>query len=175
MSKEIKIKSDTSRRRPHREWERQCSVASSRVPKSQQQEGRRERECERKNRWRSRLVTPTDATRPITHVTTDSRYGANVRGVCEVVLLDREEKGHRNIVGCSAQRTWDSLQPCMLTLHAELSCAGSSQQHHAGGDLFITSLLLFVDQLAVAVASNQARITKGHEVGALPEEMQRSC
>eukprot|EP00439_Symbiodinium_sp_Y106_P020942 s312_g2.t1 len=45
------------------------------------------------------------------------RYGANVRGVCEVVLLDREEKG---------------------------------------GDLFITSLLLFVDQLAVAVASNQA-------------------
>ncbi|CAE7567110.1 Vps13a, partial [Symbiodinium sp. CCMP2456] len=45
------------------------------------------------------------------------RYGANIRGVCEVVLLDREEKG---------------------------------------GDLFITSLLLFVDQLAVAVASNQA-------------------
>ena len=30
---------------------------------------------------------------------------------------------------------------------------------YAGGDLFITSLLLFVDQLAVAVASNQARIT----------------
>ena len=45
--------------------------------------------------------TPTqviDTTRPITHVTTDSRYGANIRGVCEVVLLDREEKGHRNII-----------------------------------------------------------------------------
>ncbi|CAE6962876.1 Vps13a [Symbiodinium natans] len=48
------------------------------------------------------------------------RYGENIRGVCEAVVLDREEKG---------------------------------------GDLLITAMLLFVDQLAVAVASNQARIS----------------
>ncbi|CAE7342015.1 vps13A [Symbiodinium pilosum] len=45
------------------------------------------------------------------------RYGENIRGVCEVVVLDREEKG---------------------------------------GDLLVSTMLLFADQLAVAVASNQA-------------------